>query len=144
MKNLKILIGVLVVLAISGGLIYWDATRDHTSEQKKEFAARDEKMREIEVRQQSLVDQMHEVAGEQACEEDGDCRVLGLGVERCGGYRDFLFYSRKDSQEETLIPLVREFNKNQTEFVNLSLTVPDCGVATPRVICKKGKCKAVK
>ena len=127
---------------IIGALLFSFAACDR-QELKKEWANRDQRVKELDVGMSRLAQQIKKDVGPPECTKDSDCRLVGLGAKVCDKYRDFLVYSVAHTEEYKLLPLVNEFNKLAAEQYDLNLSVLTCGKPMAKVMCVDGGCVPV-
>ena len=141
-RKIVILVGSLsVALAVVG--IVWDFTRDKTSETRMEMVEHDRLVEHLKQSAKSLGQQVRDFAGNARCSETVECRVMGLGPKICDGYSDFIFYSIRDAQKDSLLRAVDKFNATMSQLNDLSPIVQNCGKPDPEVRCVQGRCVGV-
>ena len=110
----------------------------------QEWQQRERRVKDLDTGLTRLAQTIKKEVGAPTCRESAECRLVGLGAKVCGGYHDFLVYSVKTTQEQTLLPLIAEFNKLAEEQQNFSFQVAKCGQAMGQVQCGVEGCVPVK
>jgi hypothetical protein len=110
----------------------------------EDWEGRDRRLKELDTGMATLAKKIKAGVGRPECQESADCRLVGLGAKICDGYRDFLIYSTRTTEETKVLPLVKEFNRLAEEQHQLSFSVPNCGKPVGRIQCVEGGCQPVK
>ena len=106
----------------------------------EQWGIREKEMSALEVRLTKVAEQLKSIPSEGRCDETSDCRVVGLGTKTCEGYRDFLVYSVKDTDESRLLAKVREFNEINKKLSDMEMSVPKCGGEPKKPECINQHC----
>lgn len=100
---------------------------------------RGQAMRAVQAELSQNVARLKSLAGSD-CTYDGECKLLGIGVQACGGYSDYLVYSAASADTGTVSELVTKINSITEKLHALALDAPKCGKPPIQPKCKKGKC----
>ena len=143
MNDVKKFFAFLIIIALGGFLFYKIfllSEKNPNFDDKEKWSNHEVKLKAIEQKMENLSGEIKKKMGAGACEFDYECRVTGLGVKICDGYKNFLVYSLKDTNESELLNVIEKFNQASTEFNELSLNVEKCG-ETPKVPrCFQNRC----
>ena len=89
------------------------------------------------------------MADESTCSEQFTCDFVGFGSKPCGGFWEYLVYSRMkkhtNSNDDEFLAKIKTYNKLEKEYNIKHGIASDCMIVMPptNVICDNGKCKAV-
>ena len=126
---------------LSTAFLISSCTRDsETKREAKNWQSHNAKLNSIETELKDLASKIKNAHGSGKCKMDSDCKIIGLGHQSCGGFRDWLLYSTLDTEETEVIGLVKNFNKKSDELNDLSLKVPPCGTQPASVRCIREHC----
>jgi hypothetical protein len=143
MKNKKnVLIFVLVLLLASIVIFFITKTSNENPgfDDKSKWENHEDKLKSLEQKMQEMSAEVKKRMGKGQCKYDDDCHVVGLGLKTCDGYKNFLIYSSKDTNEPELLYFVEQFNLTNKEFNELSLAVASCGEKPKIPYCKDNRC----
>ncbi len=141
--NKKQILLIVVVLLLGTGifiLINKKSKNNPGFDDKTKWTDHSQKLKNLEKKMQDLSSEIKNEMGKGLCKYDDDCYVVGLGVETCDGYNNFLVYSTRDTNEPELLHLVNQFNKTNQEFNETSLTVLRCGEKAKSPRCVDNRC----
>jgi len=86
-------------------------------------------------------EEIYKIIGEAPCINVDECAIVGFGSKPCGGSKDFLIYSTRNTDVELLKQKVNEYNKVERQYNIKHRIVSDCMMEPPpSVRCFKGKC----
>lgn len=140
-QRLPLFIGSILFLLICAVVLKfanWSPTqhaieKEHWQEREKNFTTLSKKL-------QALATQVQALQGENHCETDAECRVVGIGTRVCGEYKNFVVYSIRDVTEPALFKAIEDFNTLHKEVENMSLATEACGKKPAAIHCIEGRC----
>lgn len=136
MKFRKIMF--FLTIALAGSALFYAIL--HEPAEKTEGRERNALLSKLSGKLKGLTQEIQTVQGQGTCDQDGQCRVVGLGTPVCGYYADYLIYSIQDADESQLLPLVAKFNETHKELLNLTLNASKCGIKPTTIRCVKDRC----
>lgn len=142
-SKLPLYLAGLLVLVIAGLVLYYGVFSNWQSRGKEEWKAYESSIQSTDAELHTLSAKIDELHGDSKCTNTEQCRVVGLGAPACGLYKNFLIYSTLDTQEADLLKAVAAFNEKHKKFVDLSLSVGDCGNKPAPVECISRHCEAL-
>jgi len=75
------------------------------------------------------------------CDNDNQCKSIGIGHSPCGGYTQYLVYSDKSTKVQQLMPLVEQYNLEQKQQNESSGRVGICiHISAPKAVCSANQC----
>jgi hypothetical protein len=131
----------LIFIAVIGAYAGFIVT--HKQDDSKGWNERDQKFQKLDEQMKSLSEEIKFYQGHSSCTSASQCRVVGLGIPTCGGFKDFIIYSLQDAQETVLLEKITAFNEKAKEFSDLSLQAAGCGKKAAKIQCIKGQCNVV-
>jgi hypothetical protein len=143
MSTFKRILSYAVVLLLGVGVFYLISTKSKKNpgfDDKSKWEGHNDKLIVLEQKMKSLSTEIKANMGNGKCEYDYECRVAGLGVKTCGGYKNFIVYSIKDTEESELLSLIGQFNQASEDFNEFSINVPGCGEQAKQPYCLTNRC----
>lgn len=91
-----------------------------------------------------LKTEIETLASTSICNENTECKFIGLGSKPCGGVWSYLIYSTSIDIDE-LESLVQTYNERQDNFNRKWGVISDCSLANPptSISCENNTCVAV-
>ena len=117
--------------------------RDDDSREERDRRRLERMRAEIdEMVAQGACDGLEKPCGAPTCEDaEEDCRYIGIGAKPCGGPWEFLVYSARTVDEETLRKKVEAHNKHEDRMNRTYGYASDCSLPNPPEIgCVEGRC----
>jgi len=75
------------------------------------------------------------------CDNDSQCKSIGIGHSPCGGFTQYFVYSAKNTQAKKLMPLVEQYNLEQKQQNESSGRVGICiHISAPKTVCSANQC----
>lgn len=91
----------------------------------------------LEEMEQEILD----YAGSPVCEEESECRYVGVGAKPCGGPWYYLVYSVSSVDSLKLAKMVSAYNEYNDELNRKHGWNSDCSVPNePELVCQDGRC----
>ena len=139
-KNVFIFVFVILFASLVIFLITKASNKNPGFDDKAKWENHEEKLKSLEQKMQNLSAEIKQRMGKGQCKYDDDCHVVGSGLKTCDGYKKFLVYSSKDTNEPEMLYFIEQFNLANKEFNELSLTVASCGEKPKIAYCKDNRC----
>ena len=135
-----IIAGILFLAGVMALIVYFGFFSDIRPLEKARWEKHDAQIDELRGQLKELSTQIQNAQGQSRCEEDRQCRVVGLGSKICGEYRDYLIYSVVDANGPSLSVLIPQFNALHQKLNGLTLSANNCGIKPAPIRCIAGKC----
>ncbi len=139
-----LLIAAAALLIVFAAVVVWqkEAFQTILSSENSEWTARNVDLKKLDETLKKLGASIQEqVEGHSACKYDDECRVVGLGNETCGGYKDYVIYSSTAVEDEgNLLRAINQFNELFKKKSDLELVANSCGFKSRPARCISKQC----
>jgi len=76
-----------------------------------------------------------------ACQNSSQCQTIGFGIAPCGGFSNYLVYSKTDTDVQQLKSNVERFNQMQKIINKKNGVVGTCQhIPAPKTYCSANQC----
>jgi hypothetical protein len=131
----KILATVILLFSLNGCVATPAPTQESLVNQL------DGPMAQLQFDTKQLYQRLQKLTADKACQQDQDCKVMGIGSKACGGPEQFLVYSESMTDGKMLAITSERYAKLKKEQQNRLGMMSTCQqLTTPLASCQAKKC----
>ncbi len=131
----KILSSVVLLLSLNGCVATPPPVQEPLVNQL------DGPMAQLQFDTKQLYQRLQKLTADKSCQQDQDCKVLGIGSKACGGPEQFIVYSETVTDGKMLAITSERYAKLKNEQQSRLGMMSNCQqLATPIASCQVKKC----
>ena len=92
-------------------------------------------------KREALTLEIKDMIADATCHGPDDCAYIGFGARACGGYQDYLIYSKRTVDNELLQKKAKEHFELSKDYIQKQGLMGTCiALHSPVTTCHKGQC----